>query len=255
MLSFLYSYDAHFFNVQYVFFKKKKIVPQSHKTYKTPFLLWWIGVLGIFLMWVFVVWAMNNLNFRVFDFANSSWSPLDMTQDIIGEEKVNTDISYILLTGKWWGSHDAPDLTDTLILMGLNNEKQTISMLSIPRDLYVEYPGTDDEGKINEVYFHGLQRWKKAAMNELMGKITEITGKNVDYYVNLDFQGFIEIVNVLWWVDVTLEKNFVDNNYPDGNLGYKSFILKKVFDLFLLQPQMLLDLLSIRFQLIGLIGI
>ncbi|MDR2640782.1 MAG: LCP family protein [Candidatus Peribacteria bacterium] len=36
--------------------------------------------------------------------------------------------------------NDAPDLTDTIILLKANTENKTISMLSIPRDLYVKYP-------------------------------------------------------------------------------------------------------------------
>ena len=179
-------------------------------------------------MGVFAVQATDNFSFKIFENSDSQkasiWSTPEEVPEKIIEEK---NIKYILLTGKWGGNHDAPDLTDTIILVGLNSEEETISMLSIPRDLYVEYPGTDDVGKINEVYFHGLQRGEKRAMEELMGKVTEITGKPVESYVNLDFQGFIEIVDALWWVEVTLENNFVDYNYPDGNYGYKTFILKK----------------------------
>ncbi|MDR2411047.1 MAG: LCP family protein [Candidatus Peribacteria bacterium] len=36
--------------------------------------------------------------------------------------------------------NDAPDLTDTIILLKANTEKKSVSMLSIPRDLYVKYP-------------------------------------------------------------------------------------------------------------------
>ena len=179
-------------------------------------------------MGVFVVQAMNSLDFRIFEFADSSTiKNTETPNSIIAEEELSSDITYILITWKWWGNHDAPDLTDTLILMWIDSDKQNISMLSIPRDLYVEYPKTQDVGKINEIYFHGLQRWQEQAMDELTKKITEITWKNIDYYVNLDFQGFVNIVDILGGVDVTLEENFVDNNYPDGNFGYKTFILKK----------------------------
>ena len=187
----------------------------------------------IFLMWIFAVQATSNLSFQVFEFAKpnvfSSWSVnifSPQNWDVWKNEKVD-EIQYILVTGKWWGNHDAPDLTDTLILVWINNKQETISMLSIPRDLYIEYPKSDETGKINEVYYRGLQRWEKQAMNELMAKITEITGKEVQSYINLNFQGFIEIVDALDWVEVTLDENLVDYNYPDGNLGYKTFILRK----------------------------
>ncbi len=45
----------------------------------------------------------------------------------------------ILLVWRGGGYHDAPDLTDTIILASLDKKKHLISMLSLPRDLYVEY--------------------------------------------------------------------------------------------------------------------
>ncbi len=60
-----------------------------------------------------------------------------------------------------------------------------------------------------------------------MDKVSEITGKDVAYYVNIDFKGFIEVVDALGGVEVTLDHNLVDYEYPDNNLGYRTFILKK----------------------------
>jgi anionic cell wall polymer biosynthesis LytR-Cps2A-Psr (LCP) family protein len=47
--------------------------------------------------------------------------------------------------------NDAPDLTDTIILASLDKHKKLISMLSIPRDLYVTYD-TNESGKINGLF-------------------------------------------------------------------------------------------------------
>ena len=223
-----------------MFFKKKKITHQQHRTYKTPFLVWGIGILGIFLLWAFAYQGISDINFRIFDFANSTtisnpntftWISKSEGQEIYKQEKkeeiISSETQYILLTGKWWGSHDAPDLTDTLIVLGINESAETITMLSVPRDLYVNFPRTNDAWKINEVYYHGLQRGEESAMEDLMGKVSEVIGKEVSYYVNLDFRGFIEIVDLLDGVEVTLEKNFVDNQYPDNNYWYRTFILKK----------------------------
>jgi hypothetical protein len=45
--------------------------------------------------------------------------------------------------------------------------------------------------------------------------------------MNVDFNGFREVVDALGWVEITLEENFVDYEYPDGNLWYRPFILRK----------------------------
>ena len=62
------------------------------------------------------------------------------------DEKIN-----LLLVGVGGITNDAPDLTDTIILASINTKLKTVSMLSIPRDLYVSYPH-GGVGKINEVY-------------------------------------------------------------------------------------------------------
>lgn len=217
-----------------MFFKKKKIITTSSRPQKTvyTFALFW--TLLIFSLWVFVVWAVNNLDFKIFDFANnsSSWalvknSPFSITFWWEAPEKQEKDITYILLTGRWGWNHDAPELTDTLIIAGINPQNQSITMLSLPRDLYVNYTWTGRKWKINALYEHHLSQWKDYAINKLKEKLSEVTGRDIDYYLNVDFQGFIEIVDTLGWVEVTLENNFVDYEYPDGNLWYKSFILRK----------------------------
>ena len=56
------------------------------------------------------------------------------------EEKENKkDKINILIVWRGWTGHDAPDLTDTIILASINKSSKLISLLSIPRDLYVDY--------------------------------------------------------------------------------------------------------------------
>lgn len=51
------------------------------------------------------------------------------------QDKVN-----ILITGIGGGDHDGANLTDTILFASLHPEGKTLSLLSIPRDLYVDYP-------------------------------------------------------------------------------------------------------------------
>lgn len=217
---------------KYVFFKKKKLLLQKKKTSKTPYILSIIGVVGICFLGVYVVNAISQLHFKVFDFAapNTPGAVLDFTNPGSNSQEgqlEEEEIRYILLTWRGWWNHDAPDLTDTIILLGIHPSSETLTLFSIPRDLYVEYPQSGKTGKINRIYETFLSLWKDVAIERLKTKITEITGKEIDHHVNIDFKGFIEIVDILGWVEITLEKNFVDYEYPDGNLGYKTFILRK----------------------------
>jgi len=145
------------------------------------------------------------------------------------DPKKENDIN-LLLIWRWGWEHDAPDLTDTIILAKINTEIPSVTMLSIPRDLYVEYTSsTNDErrGKINRVYEDNLVKWEQYAIDKLSNKISEITWQKIDHYVNVDFEWFVEIIDILDWVDVTVTENLVDNQFPDWNLWYTTFILRK----------------------------
>ena len=65
------------------------------------------------------------------------------------KDKIN-----ILVTGEGGGVHDGPDLTDTIMLASLNFKTNTISLVSIPRDLYVQFPTgvKGGAGKINAIF-------------------------------------------------------------------------------------------------------
>lgn len=99
-------------------------------------------------------------------------------------------------------------------------------MLSIPRDLYVEFP-TRGRGKINETYMRAAKGGTEAGMKALSDKITEITGEPVDAYFNIDFKGFSKFIDVLGGITVDVPEDLVDTSYPDDNWGYQTFRIKK----------------------------
>ena len=91
---------------------------------------------------------------------------------------------------------------DTIMLLYLDPEKATGSLLSIPRDTLVEIPG-HGEDKINAAYAYGGE--------ELMIKtIKEFIGAEINHYVTLDFQGFIDLVDAVGGVDITIDRPMVD---------------------------------------------
>lgn len=225
--------------LKFMFFKKKKLSKNKGKIYKTPSILALLGIILVTWLGIVSFKTVNSVEFKIFEFTNS-WSG-ELQSSLSTGTKIpflssknedwswgnTSDITYILITGRWWWNHDAPDLTDTIILAGINSAKETISLLSIPRDLWVKYPDSSRAWKINRIYETHVPDGRDVAIEKLKAKVTEITGKDIDYYVNLDFEGFIKVVDILWWVEVTLENNFVDYEYPAWPGRYKTFILKK----------------------------
>ena len=157
-------------------------------------------------------------------------------EEAIAQKEIDDEKSKInvLILWRGGGDHDAPELTDSIILASFHRNKNHISLLSIPRDLYVEYwdynsSWTAYKWKINGLYVHYLAKYwnEEEAVFELKQKITEITNEKIDYFVNIDFTWFKALVDSLWWVQIEVPKTIVDYDYPDWNLGYQTFILRK----------------------------
>lgn len=133
----------------------------------------------------------------------------------------------ILLTGIGGAGHEGSDLTDTIILASVNRKTKSISMLSIPRDLYIEYP-TKGRGKINETYQRALRNsTPEDAMQKLISKVTEITGERIDGYFNIDFAGFTKFINILGGIEIDVPEDLLDTSYPDDNWGYTTLRVRK----------------------------
>ena len=222
---------------------KKHTIKKSHNNISriVTFFTW----VWVFILWWLFVHTIHKIQFDVFSFSyidnisydseyNNQENPVKRTfiqkiSDIISsdtKEKVQ-DNTYVLITwkGGWW--HEGANLTDSILLAGINYERNIISLLSFPRDLYVDFPGTNNHGKINAVYQHFLYNWHDFAISQLASVIEDITDIEIDYSVSVDFEGFKDIIDTIWGVEITLEEDFVDHRFPNNNFWYQTFILRK----------------------------
>lgn len=98
---------------------------------------------------------------------------------------------------------------DTMIVAHLDENKHSIAMVSIPRDLL--YNGR----KINALaYYYGMPELKKA--------ISKISGYHIDKYILVDMYAFIDVVDLIGGVDITLKSPLVDPSYKVVNNGVAS---------------------------------
>lgn len=217
-------------------FKKTSIVRKDNNILN---IIWIISIGLIFVLALFII---KNINFFNIDL-DKDWilddkiklSDKDDWKSILSsifwkkdEKDENADIN-ILIVWRWWVANDAPNLTDTIILMKANTEKKVISMLSIPRDLYVKYPQESYYWKVNWVYQRYLNQKKSMDywMEMLGKKITEISWQEIDYYINIDFNWFIEIIDTIWGIVIDVPDDFIDYEYPDNNWGYRTLKFNK----------------------------
>ena len=110
--------------------------------------------------------------------------------------------------------------TDTLIVVSVDPNLPSVSMLSIPRDLFVYIPGWK-MSRINTADYHGMRAGYPGGGPGLVKAAIEYNlGIRVHYYARADFQGFVEIVNTLGGIDVVadceLHDTFPDPEAPGG---------------------------------------
>jgi LCP family protein required for cell wall assembly len=112
----------------------------------------------------------------------------------------------ILLMGldyRDWEAGEVPR-SDTMILFSLDPVSRTASMLSIPRDLWVNIPGYN-YAKINTAYFLGeINKYPNGGGPGLaMETVEQFLGVPINYYAQVDFKAFIQFVDEIDGVKIT----------------------------------------------------
>jgi polyisoprenyl-teichoic acid--peptidoglycan teichoic acid transferase len=92
--------------------------------------------------------------------------------------------------------------TDTMIVLSLDPVTKVASMLSIPRDLYVDIPGYGFD-KINKAYFDGeVDRLPAGGAGLAIQTVQNLLGIPIDYYAVLDFNSFTAFVDTIGGIEV-----------------------------------------------------
>ncbi len=116
----------------------------------------------------------------------------------------------VLLLGIGGGTHEGADLTDTMIVLSLDNVKKVTSLISIPRDVWSDTL----KDKVNSAYYYGELKEKGGGM--VLAKVIaeDVVGMPIQYGLVIDFTGFKNIIDLLGGIDVNVSKAFTDTQYP-----------------------------------------
>lgn len=132
-----------------------------------------------------------------------------------GDGRVN-----ILLIGKGGPGHEGPDLTDTLIVASIDPLNKSLTLVSVPRDLWVSVPGYGSS-KINSVYANAKQRSlrsspkdtpkaEQAGVKATSQIISQVFGVPLHYYAMIDFKAFEQAINTVGGVTVNVPEDLID---------------------------------------------
>lgn len=112
------------------------------------------------------------------------------------------------------GTHDGAQLTDSIMVISLNQDTGDFAMLSLPRDLKAS-PTCTATGKINEVYWCNNMSGdnEQAGAEALMAEVGSILGIDFQYYAHLNWGSLVQIVDTLGGINITLDEDISDYYY------------------------------------------
>ena len=121
---------------------------------------------------------------------------------------------------------DGAMLTDSIMVVSIDQDEHNAYMMSLPRDLYVQHTNCPSlgatAGKLNEVFYcaYAPNQDEKAGAANLMAKAGEILGLDIQYYIHADWTALVQAVDAVGGVDVTIESTDPRGIY-DSSTGIK----------------------------------
>ncbi len=154
------------------------------------------------------------------------FEPVSVVSKVISNGKLDstdgrTNILLIGVDSRSGASHaQGSSLTDTLMVVSIDEEGKRPVMVSIPRDLWIE----EMNAKVNAVYTFRRQYYKSQGLSEeeatqkaiqdLEKAVTSIVGIPIHYYAVVGFDAFKDAIAAVDGIDITVDETFDDYQYP-----------------------------------------
>ena len=157
-------------------------------------------------------------------------NPLDIitTKTRLAEDDNGRTNILIFGTSGYTMDEDAWDgamLTDSIMVVSLDQDNNDAYMMSLPRDLYVRNncPALGKtSGKLNEVFYcaYTTDKDEVAGAEALMAKSGEILGLDIQYYIHADWTALVQAIDAVGGVDIAIESDDPRGIY-DSSTGIK----------------------------------
>lgn len=169
-------------------------------------------ILGLYL--TFLLFGRLFSNLGVGNFSGLVYSFLSTPESQIASLSGRTNL---VIMGKGGEGHTAGDLTDTIIFVSVSHTKPGVTLISLPRDIWV--PAI--RAKLNSAYYWGNQKQPASSAGGPGGglvlaksEVEQIVGMPVHYAVVVDFTAFTKVIDVLGGIELNVERGFIDEKYP-----------------------------------------
>jgi len=179
----------------------------------------WFKVVAILLAVLVIVggifvWKMDSVLNKISGgkgsiFKNIANSFPGAKNELVGESEGQVNIALLGMRGEHVVGGGL--LADTIMVVSIRPKENKISMISVPRDLYVTVPGTQDQQKINAVHAYGEENGKKQGLSQMEKILSEVTGLNITYAASINFEGFKKLVDGVGGVNMHLDAPFSES--------------------------------------------
>ncbi|MDX1535489.1 MAG: LCP family protein [Candidatus Spechtbacterales bacterium] len=176
---------------------------------------------------IFIAFFMYQTS-NVLTIAGNGDPDVGIYQDFKVEKEPNR-IDVLVLGIRGSGDSHGGLLSDTMLLFSFNKDTKKASLLSIPRDLYVEMPNHPQPEKINFAYALGEQRKPNGGGLALSKEVVKyVTGVYVDHAAVVNFNGFTRLVDIMGGVEIYRDTDFYESRQwqgegdPNSSYWYKA---------------------------------
>lgn len=121
--------------------------------------------------------------------------------------------------------HEGASLTDSIMILSIDQDAKNAYMFNLPRDLEVKYDKAclnGYSGKINALYqcYYDNGSNEQAGAEALMRKVGEVSGLQLQYYMHVNYTVVRDVVNSLGGIKVTIESRD-PRGQMDSNFDWK----------------------------------
>ena len=126
------------------------------------------------------------------------------------------------------GEKDKGYRTDTMIVLTIDPISHEAGLLSVPRDTWVEIPDYDYFDRINTANTIGDTKDYPGGGSALARKAVErLLGVPIHYTARLNFTAFETLIDAIGGIEIDVNRDIYDPEYPTNNFGVETFRLSK----------------------------
>ncbi|QED48533.1 polyisoprenyl-teichoic acid--peptidoglycan teichoic acid transferase TagU [Cytobacillus dafuensis] len=177
----------------------------------------WLHATGIIILFILIGTSIYGYSFykSLTKSIETMHQPIDREKSVKRQEEITLtkkDPFSVLVLGVDEREGDR-GRSDTIIVLTVNPNLNSVKILSIPRDTRTEIIGHSTVDKINHAYAFGGVEMSIATVESFL----DIP---IDYFIQINMEGFTEIINSVGGVTVNNDLEFtnVDQHFPKGEI-------------------------------------